>query len=271
MSDNKVRMDPIITQATMALDGLEAHAVSPLEGAQGQHLTHRIADELGRRIVANIYPVGSVLPTELELCQTLAVSRPALREAIQMLATRGLIISRRKTGTLVRPRTAWNMLDAEVLAWHLRALPSDAFVKDLFELRKIVEPAASALAAERRSDEQAERLATALTDLVRFQDGSGDIMAADLRFHRAILEAANNHFLASFGALIGSSLLASFQLTWTARLRTPDYALQQHKDVLDAIRNRKAEAAHAAMQQLLVSAIADVEEALRQRQRGAHP
>ncbi len=96
-------MDPITTQAGTAPEGPEANADSPLHGAHGQHLTHRIADELGRRIVANIYPVGSVLPTELELCQSLAVSRPALREAIQMLATRGLIISRRKTGTLVRP------------------------------------------------------------------------------------------------------------------------------------------------------------------------
>lgn len=240
-------------------------AASPLQDAHGQHLTHRIADELGRRIVAGIYPAGSVLPTELELCQSLAVSRPALREAIQMLATRGLIVSRRKTGTLVRPRAVWNMLDAEVLAWHLRALPSDAFVKDLFELRKIVEPAASALAAARHTDEQAELLTVALADLIRFQGGAGDVGAADLRFHQAILEAANNHFLASFGALIGSSLMASFQLTWTARLRTPEYALRQHQDVLDAICARAPETAHAAMQQLLISAIADVEEALRQR------
>lgn len=232
----------------------------------GRDLAERIANAIGERIVGGAYPPEAVLPREIELSEEFAVSRSALREAFRLLAAKGLIVSRRKTGARVRPRAAWNMLDASVLSWHLRAAPTDAFVAGLFEMRKIVEPAASALAAERRTPDMVERIATALDEMVRYQDGSGDVIAADLRFHQAILDAAGNHFLASFGAVIGSSLVASFQLSWNAHVRTPDYALRQHREVLDAIREQRPEDAHAAMFQLLRSAIEDVHEALRQRQ-----
>ena len=135
-------------------------------------------------------------------------------------------------------------------------------------MRTIIEPAAAALAAERRPAEMVDRIAAALHDMTRFQDGSGDVIGADLCFHEAILDAAGNHFLASFGALIESSLLASFHLSWNAHARAPAYALQQHRAVLDAIRERDAPAAREAMMQLLRSSVEDVHEALRQRSQG---
>ncbi len=244
-------------------------AVRPakLGDAAGRNLHERIANTLGERIVGGTPPPGRTLPTEIELCASLSVSRSALREAFKLLAAKRLIVSRQKVGTLVRPRTDWNMLDPEVLAWHLRVAPTDAFVTGLFEVRKIIEPSAAALAAERRSPEALARIEAALADMYRFQGGGGDLTEADLRFHQAILDATGNHFLASFGAVIESSLVASFQLSWHSGHHTPEYSMRQHQGVTEAIRDMRPSDAYAVMTQLLRSAIEDVRESLIRRQR----
>lgn len=238
-----------------------------LSGAAGRNLHERIANTLGERIVGGIHPPGRALPTEIELCASLSVSRSALREAFKLLAAKRLIVSRQKVGTLVRPHSDWNMLDPEVLAWHLRVAPTDDFVTGLFEVRKIIEPSAAALAAERRSPEAMARIEAALADMYRFQDGTGDLTAADLRFHQAILDATGNYFLASFGAVIESSLVASFQLSWDSGRHTPEYSMRQHQGVTEAIRDQRPPDAYAVMTQLLRSAIEDVRESLIRRQR----
>jgi DNA-binding FadR family transcriptional regulator len=236
-----------------------------LDGAVGRNLHERIADTIARRIVAGAHPAGSSLPTELDMCESLSVSRSAVREAFKLLSARRLIVSRRKLGTKVRPRAEWNMLDPEVLAWNLRGAPTDAFVTGLFEVREIVEPAAAALAAARRTEAGAAALDAALADMVRFQGHRDDLIRADIRFHQAILDASGNPFLASFGAVIESALAASFQLSWGAMGRTPDEALQQHRDIAHAIRDASAGEARTIMTRLLRSAIDDVRASLVRR------
>ena len=71
----------------------------------------------------------------------LAVSRTAYREAVRTLSAKGLVESRPKAGTRVSERGRWNLLDPDVLAWAFETEPGEAFIRDLFELRKIVEPA----------------------------------------------------------------------------------------------------------------------------------
>ncbi len=239
-----------------------------LREAAGRNLNEKIANALGLAIIGGEHPPGSLLPTEVELCAQLSVSRSALREAFKLLSAKRLIQSRQKVGTVVRAQTDWNMLDPEVLAWHLQAAPTDAFVSGLFEVRKIVEPSAAALAAERRSPEALARMEQALADMVAAQGGSGNLAEADLRFHQAILDATGNYFLASFGHVIENSLESSFRLSWDSGAHTPDYALRQHHGVLEAIRDGQPTEAHAVMTQLLRSAIEDVRESLiRRRQR----
>ena len=139
-----------------------------------------------------------------------SVSRTALREAYSVLAAKGLIVARPKVGTRVRPKADWNMLDPEVLAWHLQAVPTEDFVADLYALRQMVEPAAAALAASGPRRATIDRIAAAYADMERFKDGAGDLIAADLRFHSAILEATGNHFIGALGSLIHAALLATF-------------------------------------------------------------
>src|SRR5579871_5277797 len=77
----------------------------------------QVAHDIGRRILGGLVKPGELLPSETELSQRLGVSRTALREAIKVLAGKGLIESRPKTGTRVRPRESWNFLDPDVLTW----------------------------------------------------------------------------------------------------------------------------------------------------------
>ncbi len=233
------------------------------------NLHQRIARDLGERIAAGDPVPGKVLPTEAELCARLAVSRSALREGFRLLAGKGLIASKRKVGTVVRPRTEWNMFDPDVLAWHLAAAPTDGFVTDLFEVRRIIEPWAAALAAQRAEAPTIARIAVAYEDMVRFQGRAEDLLEADLRFHETILEATGNAFLISFGALIESGLRASFKLSWSGSAHTPEYSLRRHRRVWETIRERKAQEAFALMSELLRSAIEDVHDALLSRRLAA--
>ncbi len=228
-------------------------------------LSERVAEHLGRRIVAGQPAPGAAMPSEFELCASLGVSRPALREGLRLLAAKGLIATRRKLGTRVRPQSDWNMLDARVLSWHLAAAPPDAFVTGLFELRHIVEPPVAALAAARATPADLATIAAALDDMARSTAVAADPVAADLRFHEAVLASAGNPFLASFGAAIESALSASFRLSWDPAARATERSLAQHRAVLDAIRARNPERAHAAMTALLDSAVDDVRRSLAAR------
>ncbi|HWU80722.1 MAG TPA: GntR family transcriptional regulator, partial [Caulobacter sp.] len=119
------------------------------EGFSGR-IHGSIARALGIAIVSGQHQPGDVLNNEIDASEKLHVSRSAYREAIRILAAKGLVESRPKTGTRVSPRNRWSLLDPEVLAWFFESEPSEGFLQELYELRMIVEPAAAALAAERR-------------------------------------------------------------------------------------------------------------------------
>lgn len=212
-----------------------------------------------------MYPPGTLLPTSAEMCARFSVSRTALREAYSILSAKGLIVARPKIGTRVRAKADWNLLDSEVLAWHLQATPNEHFINDLFVLRQMVEPAAAALAASLRSAATIERIENAYERMERFKNGAGDLIGADLEFHMAILEASGNRFLAALGGMIHAALEATFRLSWQGAARIQDARLLQHKSVLKAIRRGDVDGGKAAMEELLRDSIGDVRDYLSQR------
>jgi DNA-binding FadR family transcriptional regulator len=224
-----------------------------------------LADQLGRDIVGGVYPPGSLLPNAIEMCARFAVSRTALREAYSVLAAKALIVARPKVGTRVRPKADWNMLDPEMLSWHLQTVPTEHFVADLFVLRQMVEPQAAALAASERAPATLDRIAEAFGRMERYKNGAGDLIKADLDFHLGILGATGNHFLAALGGLIQASLECTFKLSWEGAGRIQDDRLQQHRAILDAISEGSPDLARARMAELLSASIDDVREFLRQR------
>ena len=153
-----------------------------------------------------------MLPNESDLSTQFSVSRTALREAIKVLAAKGLVESRPKTGTRVRPRGEWNMLDPDLLAWQFATQPMEQLAKDLFEIRQIIEPAAAAMAAERADEDQRKAISGAFADMEAAPDGDASV-EPDLRFHQSILAASNNEFLQPLGALIETAMASSFRIT----------------------------------------------------------
>src|SRR5882757_10065549 len=121
-----------------------------------------MAERLGRRIVSGELRPGTTLPNSTLLAREMSVSRPAMREAIKLLAGKGLIESAPRRGTVVRPRTSWNGLDQDVLAWQTGDAPNAAFVRHLFELRRMIEPEAAAYAAQRATSERLAEIESAL-------------------------------------------------------------------------------------------------------------
>ena len=98
--------------------------------ARARRIHGSIAHDLGVAIVTGRYQPGDVLFGEIEFSEQLKVSRGAYREATRMLAAKGLVESRPKTGTRVSPRSRWNLLDPDVLAWMFEGEPSEAFVRE---------------------------------------------------------------------------------------------------------------------------------------------
>ncbi|RAC79159.1 FadR/GntR family transcriptional regulator, partial [Burkholderia multivorans] len=109
------------------------------------------AFRLATAILRGDYPPDSLLPREPDLMAMFGVSRTVLREALRTLTSKGLVESRPKVGTRVRPRRAWNLLDADLLDWYARVAPALSFALKLQEMREMIEPHAAAMAARVRA------------------------------------------------------------------------------------------------------------------------
>jgi DNA-binding FadR family transcriptional regulator len=215
-----------------------------------------IARDLGIAIVSGRYAPGDVLSGEIAFSEQLKVSRTAYREAIRMLAAKGLVESRPKTGTRVSERRRWNLLDPDVLAWMFEAEPGEAFIRALFELRMIVEPAAAELAARRRDESDLARMSRALEEMARHGLATAAGRAADQDFHDAVLEATRN------AALLSLSSSISAAVGWTTifkqrKRELPRDPLPEHRAIYEAIAAADPAGAHAAMTELVRLALAD--------------
>jgi GntR family galactonate operon transcriptional repressor len=209
----------------------------------------RVVEDLGSRIVRGDLRPGDPFPNEADLGREFGASRSVIREAVKSLAAKGLLESRTRTGIRVLPASHWNLLDLDVLGWRYGAMEPHAFFRELFEIRRVIEPEASALAAERASAGEIEAIGRAFTVMAAAEaEGTTEAaIMADLDFHRAILSAAHNDLLLQMGKLIGVGLLVSY------RISTGHYTLflGRHRDVLAAIRRRRPETARRMMERLL--------------------
>lgn len=210
---------------------------------------------------------GEHLPRESELATLHGVSRQAVREALKVLAAKGLVASRRRAGTSVLPRQRWNLLDPDVLAWHPSGGIAPAFLSDLIELRRLIEPAAAAFAARRAGPEHIGRLKAALEVMRANTSNEVAFYDADMEFHAALFQASGNSLIDRLSTIIGPVLQTSFHL----QAKTgPSFqrAVEQHEALHGAIARGDAEAAREAMEAILQVAGGEVAQFARQ-QKGA--
>ena len=215
-----------------------------------------IARDLGVRIVSGRYKPGHLLDNEIEASERLQVSRTAYREAVRILNAKGLVHSRPKVGTKVSDPENWHLLDPDVLSWIFEFDPDETLLVNLFELRKIVEPEAAALAAARRTPSQLESMQRSLISMAQHTLITDAGRLADRDFHATLLRASGNAFLASLTSGITAAI------TWTTMFKQRKNRLSRdpmpdHQNVYDAIKAADPKAAHKAMYTLIDLAFVD--------------
>lgn len=240
---------------------IKTNIVSRVPRGTGRRLRGAIAHKLGTAIVNGEYAPGDILSGEVAFSEALDVSRSAYREAMQVLAAKGLVESRPKAGTRVQSRDRWNLLDPDVLAWAFAGEPDIRFVRSLFELRAVVEPAAAGFAAERRSRDDLKDIKNALAAMRRHTLATDAGRAADRDFHHAVLRATGNDALIVLSASIGAVVAWTTQFKQRARA-LPRNPIPDHAKVYEAIAAQDAPAATQAMRVLVDLALDDTRSAM---------
>lgn len=244
MSDAQTSAD------TSALQPAVSGADRPLGIGSG------IAHDLGVAIVSGRMPPGTPLLSEERFSAEHNVSRGAYREAIRVLAAKGLVQNRVKSSTLVTERSRWSMLDLDVLGWMFEAGPDTEFLRGIFELRGIVEPSAAALAAVRRTSRQLAQMGHALEEMGHHGLLSVEGRAADKTFHLLILEATRNEPLMTLSTSIAAAIEWTTRFARDKRKQTRD-PMPDHHAVYAAFVAGDGPAAAAAMSSLIENAFAD--------------
>ena len=216
-----------------------------------------VARAIGIEIVSGQRPPGFVFGGEIEASNALGISRTAYREAMRILAAKGMIESRPRAGTRVTPRSQWNILDPEVLAWSFEGQPHPDFVRGLFELREMIEPGAAALAAQRRTEDHLHLMRASLDEMAKHPLETPEGQMADQRFHRTLFAATANEPLVALASTIGAAV------HWTTRFKTRDGPLVRdplpdHERVYEAIARGQPRAASQAMHKLIRWALKDM-------------
>lgn len=214
-----------------------------------QSLHVKLVHILGSRIASGELPPDTIIDLDA-LVTEFEVSKTVVREAVRVLADKGLLASRQKYGTFVRPRGDWNLLDSDLLAWRSER-ESRRLFEDLAEIRAILEPAAAALAAARRSEADIAALKAALDDM-RAGVSAADadhIADADLRLHGALYKATHNEMLNHLYTVIEPTLRAR-----VSRVFSSDHfddPITVHQPTIDAVIRGDADAAERAARGLL--------------------
>jgi DNA-binding FadR family transcriptional regulator len=227
-----------------------------MKATDARNLHGHVVRELGRRIVTGELRPGDVLPREEALAVSMEVSRTALREALKVLTAKGLIEARPKIGTRVRQMEFWNQLDADVLSWRCASMPTDDFIDKLVEMREIIEPAAAAAAARKRTTAQLAKIDAAYRQMEASRN-SDEWAVADLSFHDAVLHATGNELMISLFSVVESALGMFFVLS-AQTAGDFKYSLPHHQKVLEAVRRQQPEVARKAMQSMIADSQANL-------------
>ncbi|MHB8596052.1 MAG: FadR/GntR family transcriptional regulator [Ktedonobacteraceae bacterium] len=229
------------------------------QSLQRQHLPEQVARAIGLSIMRQDFKAGDVLLSEPELSLQFHVSRTVLREALKVLGKKGLIESRPKLGTRVRPREDWNLLDADVIDWQYEIGPDKNFLEAVCEVRLMFEPMAARFAAARATKEEIETIVDYCQRMQEGIESSENYISNDLQFHAAIYAATHNPLLQQIMATLAASLRSSRLVT--SHLPGANLAaMPAHQAVTEAIRMRDEQTAEEAMRKLVIATTEDIQQ-----------
>ena len=224
---------------------MEWHKVEPINST-------RIYEEIVRQIRTLIsegkLKSGDKLPPERELAERFKVSRPSVREAMRALESMGLIEIRLGEGTFVREISVDSLVEPLALVM----LTQREAVRELFEARRLLEPAIAGLAARRSTDEEIHEMERILEEQAREVATGRTGLSQDAAFHAAIASSARNRAITR----IVHALIDLLTQSREEALQVPGRAARSHQDhrrILEAIRQRDATSAQQAMLDHLVA------------------
>lgn len=215
-----------------------------------------VLDQLGVLITSGHLPAGEVLRIE-QLESRFGVSRSVIRETIRVLESMGMVVSRRRVGITVAPSASWNVFDPQIITWRLVGAGRDQQLRSLSELRRGMEPVAAGLAARRATPEQCGTLTGAVMDMA-VHGRSGDLeayLAADILFHRTLLEASGNEMLSALSGMVAAVLTGRTHHHLMPSTPEPA-AIRWHADVAQAVRAGDAAVAERVMRDIVEEATA---------------
>ncbi|CAM4176812.1 MULTISPECIES: FadR/GntR family transcriptional regulator [Vibrio] len=195
----------------------------------------QVAREIARGILSGNLAQGSILPGEMTLCEQFGISRTALREAVKLLTSKGLLESRPKVGTKVVDRAYWNFLDPQLIEWMDGLADIDQFCFQFLGLRRAIEPEACALAAQFATAEQRIELSETFQEMVEV--ASEDELNierwtdVDMRFHSLIFNSTGNDFYLPFGNIL-TTMFVNFIVHSSEEGNT---CINEHREIYDAI------------------------------------
>lgn len=219
---------------------------------RGPHLPALVASSISREIAQGRLKPGDQLPSEQTLATTFGVSRNVVREAIARLRSEGRVWSKQGRGAFVADKT--NALALTIDRDTLRE--SGAFV-GLFELRRILEAEAAALAASRRSEDDLAAMQSPEELMTSAPYGSVQWLKGDLQFHLAVAQATRNPYMTQFLGFVSEQVRQSILSAGGADQGSDEMAgatLAEHRSILAAIETRDASAAYDAMRRHLDNA-----------------
>lgn len=226
----------------------------PVERSLPAQLIHTV----GREVVSGGLAAHTVFTAD-DLERRFEVSRTVVREAVKVLRSKGLLDARPKVGMVVLRREHWNLLDADVIAWHQDTDSNQALIRDLEEMRSVFEPWAARTAAERRTVEDIAALEGAydsmLSGMASDEADGLAVSAADLLFHRTLLASTSNELMSRLGQLIAPALRLRNEMTLSHS--HDDSFLGLHGAVLEAVRTQLPDDAERAMRTLLIASAED--------------
>jgi DNA-binding FadR family transcriptional regulator len=212
-------------------------------------------DRLGLGMCSGEMASGSIVRID-ELEERFGVSRSVVREALRVLASMGMVTSRRRVGVQVRPATEWNLYDPQVIRWRLASHGRVGQLRSLSELRTAVEPQAAALAAMRAPLASASEL-MGLSGKLWEAGRSGDtelFLRLDIQFHRLVLSSSGNEMFGMLDSLVAEVLTGRTHYGLMPQ-HPHEEALQMHVDVASAIQRSNPEDAQAAMLAIMTRAM----------------
>lgn len=233
--------------------------ISPFKSVTpGISLSDQVAEVIASEIRSGRLPIEKKLPTEAALCVQFSVSRTVVREAVSRLKSLGLVDSRQGSGVFVR-RVGFTPLNFDA-----RYAASKQAVVQMVEVRRALEAEVAGLAASRRTQVDIKNLKLSITALQKAVQGGGDGVDEDVKFHRAIADAARNPFLIGTLEYLGQFMRGVTRVTRANEARRTDFARQvqeEHGKIFEAIEAGDAAAAREAAASHMNNAINRIEQA----------